>query len=58
VAAWGENGALEAVQAFAGRIDEVARRIEDALADERLPTSSTEVTATPGGSELRLTRPF
>ena len=45
VASWGEDGALEAVQAFAERIDEVARRIEDALADERLSTSSTEVTA-------------
>ena len=45
VAAWGEDGALEAVRTFAGRIDEVAKRIEDALADERLSTSSTEVTA-------------
>ena len=35
VADWGEDGALEAVQAFAGRIDAVARRIEDALADDR-----------------------
>jgi hypothetical protein len=35
VASWGEDGALEAVQAFAERIDEVARRIEDALADDQ-----------------------
>ncbi len=40
VASWGEEGALEAVQAFAERIDEVARRIEDALADEP-PTPAT-----------------
>lgn len=31
VAAWGEDGALDAVRTFAGRIDEVAKRIEGAL---------------------------
>jgi hypothetical protein len=35
VAGWGEDGALEAVRSFAGRIDEVAKRIEDALAGDR-----------------------
>ncbi len=40
VAAWGEDGALEAVRTFAGRIDEVAKRIEDALAgDPAAPTA-------------------
>jgi hypothetical protein len=34
VAGWGENGALEAVTAFAARIDELARRIETVLAAE------------------------
>ncbi len=46
VADWGEDGALEAAQAFAGRIDAVARRIEDALADEPPPTSATETATT------------
>jgi hypothetical protein len=32
VVAWGESGALEAVIEFAGTIDELARRIETALA--------------------------
>jgi hypothetical protein len=31
VAGWGENGALEAVTAFAGTIDELARRIESVI---------------------------
>lgn len=33
VAGWGEDGALEAIQADAQTIDEVARRIETALLD-------------------------
>ncbi len=33
VAGWGENGALEAVTAFAKTIDELARRVENVLAD-------------------------
>jgi antirestriction protein ArdC len=33
VAGWGENGALEAVAEFAETIDQVARRIEQALVD-------------------------
>ena len=32
VAGWGEDGALEAVQKLAGLIDDIARRIEDAVA--------------------------
>lgn len=32
VAGWGEDGALEAVTAYARMIDELARRFEDALA--------------------------
>lgn len=31
VAGWGENGALDAVNEFAGTIDRLARRIENAL---------------------------
>jgi hypothetical protein len=34
VAGWGETGALDAVTAFAGAIDELARRVESALAVE------------------------
>jgi hypothetical protein len=33
VAGWGEDGALEAVTEFAKTIDELARRIENALAE-------------------------
>jgi len=33
VAGWGEDGALDAVAAFAKTIDELARRVEDVLAD-------------------------
>ena len=36
VAGWGEHGALEAVNEFAGTIDRLARRIEEAL----VPASS------------------
>lgn len=35
VAGWGEEGALDAVLTFAARIDEIARRLEDALAGEQ-----------------------
>jgi hypothetical protein len=41
VAGWGEDGALEAVTEFASTIDVLARRIEDAIADE--PTTATAV---------------
>ena len=34
VAGWGEDGALDAVRTFAARIDELARRLEDALAED------------------------
>lgn len=34
IAGWGETGALEAVTAFAGTIDELARRVEKVLAAE------------------------
>jgi len=33
VAGWGENGALEAVTEFAGTIDQLARQLEDVLAE-------------------------
>jgi len=46
VAAWGEDGALEAVRSFAGRIDEVAKRIEDALAGDPSPTAAPTAVAT------------
>ena len=46
VAAWGEDGALEAVRTFAGRIDEVAKRIEDALAGDRFPAAGPTAVAT------------
>lgn len=42
VGGWGEAGALEAVRAFAGRIDEVARRIEDALYRDPSPTPTAQ----------------
>jgi hypothetical protein len=32
IAGWGEDGALDAIKAYASTIDTVARRIEDALA--------------------------
>ena len=34
VAGWGEEGALEAVGEFAKTIDELARRVENAVAGE------------------------
>ncbi len=46
VAGWGEDGALEAVRSFAGRIDEVAKRIEDALAGDPSPTAAPTAVAT------------
>jgi hypothetical protein len=33
IAGWGEDGALDAIRSYAQTIDEVARRIEDALGD-------------------------
>jgi antirestriction protein ArdC len=44
VAGWGEDGALDAVSEAAELIDEIARRIEDALADY-VDEPSCEVTA-------------
>lgn len=35
VAGWGEDGALDAVLTFSAGIDELARRLEDALAEEQ-----------------------
>ena len=32
VAGWGEDGALDAIRAYADTVDTVARRIEDAIA--------------------------
>jgi hypothetical protein len=37
VAGWGEDGALEAIRSYAQTIDEIARRIEDALRPTRPP---------------------
>lgn len=39
VAGWGEDGALEAIRSYARTIDEIARRIEDALGGARAPSS-------------------
>jgi hypothetical protein len=39
VAGWGEDGALEAVSGFARTIDQLARRIEDVLADAAVTDS-------------------
>ncbi len=47
VAGWGEDGALEAVTSFAETIDQVARRIEQALADHVSPLSSVQRVAEP-----------
>jgi hypothetical protein len=33
VAGWGEDGALDAIREYAETIDDIARRIEDALGD-------------------------
>ena len=33
IAGWGEDGALDAIREYAQTIDEIARRIEDALSD-------------------------
>ena len=38
IAGWGEDGALEAVTTFAKTIDDLARRIEDALATDTVST--------------------
>ena len=37
VAGWGEDGALEAVTAFATTIDELARKVETALTQATAP---------------------
>lgn len=42
VAGWGESGALEAVTEFAKVIDTLARRVEQALADQAQPAVSTD----------------
>jgi hypothetical protein len=41
VSGWGENGALEAVTEFAETIDQIARRIDDALLDTSPAAEST-----------------
>jgi hypothetical protein len=33
IAGWGEEGALDAIREYAATIDDIARRIEDALSD-------------------------
>ncbi len=38
IAGWGEDGALDAVNQFAGVIDTIARRLEDAIT-QRDPVS-------------------
>ena len=38
VAGWGEDGALEAVNTFATTIDDLARRLEGALATTAVPS--------------------
>ncbi len=40
VAGWGEDGALEAIRAYAETIDTIARRIEDGLAVEQSPSAA------------------
>jgi hypothetical protein len=37
VAGWGEQGALDAIREFAGTIDQIARRIENAITPTRMP---------------------
>ena len=44
VAGWGEDGALDAIRAYAGTIDAIARRIEDALAPAPEPASDAIAT--------------
>jgi N-terminal domain of anti-restriction factor ArdC len=39
IAGWGEDGALDAIREYAGAIDTIARRIEDALHPECEPAS-------------------
>jgi len=45
VAGWGEDGALEAIRSYAQTIDEIARRIEDAV-NQRAPAGAGEASAT------------
>jgi hypothetical protein len=40
VAGWGEDGALDAIGTYAQTIDEIARRIEDAIAPEAVPAAA------------------
>jgi hypothetical protein len=37
VAGWGEQGALDAIREFAGTVDQIARRIEDAITPGSAP---------------------
>jgi hypothetical protein len=46
VAAWGQDGALDAVRTFAGRINEVGKRIEDALAGDPSAGAGSTAVAT------------
>ena len=42
IAGWGENGALDAIREYAQTIDTIARRIEDALADNAEDATSAQ----------------
>jgi hypothetical protein len=56
VAGWGEDGALEAVTAFAKTIDELARRIEDVLAGDAGSQRSSVTPAVRTVADLRRAR--
>ncbi len=49
VAGWGEDGAIEAVSAFAQTIDSIARQLEEAIADpaDHAAEAATTIGATP-----------
>ena len=44
IAGWGEDGALDAIREYAGTIDVIARRIEDALVPAPEPASDAIAT--------------
>ena len=46
IAGWGEDGALDAIRDYAHTIDEIARRIEDALSPQPEPTTESIDSAT------------
>jgi hypothetical protein len=49
VAGWGQDGALEAIRSYAQTIDEIARRIEQALAKEPASGERSPATAAAHG---------